>query len=380
MRTLWARAHSRWGAIANPHAKIFDSRSPTPGMTLATEWIFCSICFLSFICESTHKVWYKNLWNWHVNDIWPRPKVTILTLGWKCYLHFVLLVIPDDLICYITMFKKKLFDPLGTHPQCPKVPPLGHDPGDRIKSHLICFVSFICENTHKIWYKNLWNWHGNRNLMIFDLWPHPKVTSLTLGWVLAFCSACHPRRFDIPHDHVWEKKIFDPLGTPSTPKSHPWGQNENPVCYVLYLSFVRTHTKFGIKTFQIEFVVEIKWYLTFWPLPRSGAKKKFDVARPIHVSNSHTKFGWISSYGLGGDSITDRRTEAITISPSFFLKKLEKSPRKRGNISWLSIYLYFAFKKAETCIPLSCVLIFHSFMKSETCIGDSSRRNDHGPK
>ena len=40
----------------------------------------------------------------------------------------------------------------------------------------------------------------------------------------------------------------------------------------------------------------------------------------------------------------------------------------------------FAFKKAETCIPLSCVLIFHSFMKSETCIGDSSRRNDHGPK
>ena len=62
------------------------------------------------------------------------------------------------------------------------------------------------------------------------------------------------------------------------------------------------------------------------------------------------------------------------------LSKLEKSPRKRGNISWLSIYLYFAFKKAETCIPLSCVLIFHSFMKSETCIGDSSRRNDHGPK
>ena len=63
-----------------------------------------------------------------------------------------------------------------------------------------------------------------------------------------------------------------------------------------------------------------------------------------------------------------------------YIYLLEKSPRKRGNISWLSIYLYFAFKKAETCIPLSCVLIFHSFMKSETCIGDSSRRNDHGPK
>ena len=24
--------------------------------------------------------------------------------------------------------------------------------------------------------------------------------------------------------------------------------------------------------------------------------------RPIHVSNSHTKFGWMSSNGLGGDS------------------------------------------------------------------------------
>ena len=41
------------------------------------------------------------------------------------------------------------------------------------------------------------------------------------------------------------------------------------------------------------------------------------VARPIYVSNSHTKYGWILSNGLGGDSITDRRTdrhtEAITI-------------------------------------------------------------------
>ena len=31
------------------------------------------------------------------------------------------------------------------------------------------------------------------------------------------------------------------------------------------------------------------------------------VARPIYVSNSHTKFGRILSDGLGEDSITDRR-------------------------------------------------------------------------
>ena len=36
-----------------------------------------------------------------------------------------------------------------------------------------------------------------------------------------------------------------------------------------------------------------------------GGQKKFDIAHPIHVSNSHTKFGWISSNCLGGDSITE---------------------------------------------------------------------------
>ena len=39
-----------------------------------------------------------------------------------------------------------------------------------------------------------------------------------------------------------------------------------------------------------------------------AGEKKIAVARPIHVSNSHTKFGRISSNGLGGDSITDRWT------------------------------------------------------------------------
>ena len=54
--------------------------------------------------------------------------------------------------------------------------------------------------------------------------------------------------------------------------------------------------------------------------PRGRGKKKCAVAHPIHVSNSHTKFGWISSNGLGGDIVTDGqtdgRTEAIAISPT----------------------------------------------------------------
>ena len=201
----------------------------------------------------------------------------------------------------------------------------------------LCFQSFICENTHKISYKNLWNWHGNRNLMIFDLLPHPKVTSLTLGWKFYLLSLL----LVIPVDLIYHMTMFEKQMTPwappvplsPTPGAWPRDQNENSVWYVLYLSFVRTDTQFGIKIFEIDIIIEIKWYLTFWPLPRApggGAKIKFDVARPIHVSNSHTKFGWISSNGLGGDSITDRRTggrtdgrtdrrtEAITISPSLF--------------------------------------------------------------
>ena len=49
-------------------------------------------------------------------------------------------------------------------------------------------------------------------------------------------------------------------------------------------------------------------------------KNVFAVAHRIHVSNSHTKFSWIWSNGLGGDSVTVRRTEAIAIPHPFFEK------------------------------------------------------------
>ena len=53
--------------------------------------------------------------------------------------------------------------------------------------------------------------------------------------------------------------------------------------------------------------------------PQGAGPKKCAVAHPIHVSNSHTKFGWISSNGLGGDSMTDGGDCNI---PDAFLKKL----------------------------------------------------------
>ena len=51
-----------------------------------------------------------------------------------------------------------------------------------------------------------------------------------------------------------------------------------------------------------------------WPFappqgPRGRGQKVSAIASPIHVSNSHTYFGWISPNGLGGDSVTDGRTE-----------------------------------------------------------------------
>ena len=63
------------------------------------------------------------------------------------------------------------------------------------------------------------------------------------------------------------------------------------------------------------------------PGPQGARPKKFfNVARPIHVSNSRTKFGWISSNCLGGDSITDGQTDermdgGDSNIPFTFLKK-----------------------------------------------------------
>ena len=135
-------------------------------------------------------------------------------------------------------------------PQHPQVPPLGHDPSNRIKI-LFNIISFICENTHKVWYKNLWNWHGIWNLMLFDFWPHPKVTSLTLGWKFYLHSVL------LSSPSIWYAtwpclKFFfltpwaPPAPVSPIPGGWPRGQNENPIWYVLYLSFGRTRTKFGI--------------------------------------------------------------------------------------------------------------------------------------
>ena len=62
----------------------------------------------------------------------------------------------------------------------------------------------------------------------------------------------------------------------------------------MYLSFVRTTTKFVIKIFEIDFfLLKLNDMLPFdlAPGPQGAGPKKIAVACPIHVSNSHTNFG-----------------------------------------------------------------------------------------
>ena len=44
------------------------------------------------------------------------------------------------------------------------------------------------------------------------------------------------------------------------------------------------------KIFEIDFVIEIKWYLTFWPLPRApgGRAKNFFTLRAPFMWVTHT--------------------------------------------------------------------------------------------
>ena len=80
----------------------------------------------------------------------------------------------------------------------------------------------------------------------------------------------------------------------------------------------KTHKAWLKKIFQISFVIDNLMILDLLAPPRGRGKNKGAVARPICVRNSHIKFGWISSNGLGGDSVTDGGHCNI---PDAFLKK-----------------------------------------------------------
>ena len=83
--------------------------------------------------------------------------------------------------------------------------------------------------------------------------------------------------------------------------------------------------------------------------PRGRGQKKCAVARSIYVSNSHTKFGWISSNGLGGASVRDGQTDQWTDRwkdgsdcniPDAFLKKCgDNNNNKKKKTKGILLYL-----------------------------------------
>ena len=147
--------------------------------------------------------------------------------------------------------------------------------------------------------------------MIFDLLTSTQGHQFDprIKILLAFCSACHPRRFDMPHDHVWKKIVWPPWAPPAlqSPNHGAWPrrQNKNPVWYVLYLSFVRIHTKFGIKIFEIDFVIEIN---DIWPFdpslgPQGAGPKKVWLHAPF-MWVTHTPNFRVSTLSLKRNSLT----------------------------------------------------------------------------
>ena len=156
------RICSGWGAIANPHAKIFDPpATPShisehdPGDRMK---ILFDMFYIFYLWEHTPKLGIKIFeidcnWNFMIFDLLTPPQGHKLDTRVKVLLVFCSTHHPATRPCS----EKLNFWPHST------LKPHPWDFGDGAwsrewKSRAICFMSFTCENTHKVWYKNLWNW------------------------------------------------------------------------------------------------------------------------------------------------------------------------------------------------------------------------------
>ena len=145
-----------------------------------------------------HKVWFKNNWNWHCNSD---------------LMIFDLLVPPQGprgrgpkkwcwCMCHTC---KKLVEFLKinffTLPPTPKSHPWGVTQAAKWKSRPICLISFMCEKTHKVWLKNLWNWLCNWNLMILNyIWPFGPSPG---GWGQNKMCRCPPHSCEQLTYQIW---------------------------------------------------------------------------------------------------------------------------------------------------------------------------------
>ena len=117
---------------------------------------------------------------------------------------------------------------------------------------------------------------------------------------------------------------------PQPPKSHPWSMTQAAkwksrlICFISFIC-EKIHKVWCKNLWNWFCNWNLMIFIDIWPFgpspgPQGGGGKKCAVARPIHVSNFRTKFGWISSNGLGGDSLTDRRRR---LQYPRFLKSVE---------------------------------------------------------
>ena len=87
---------------------------------------------------------------------------------------------------------------------------------------------------------------------------------------------------------------------------------------------------------------------------------KCAIAHPMYVSNSRTKTGWISSNGLGGDNITDRRTDGGNNNiPFAFLKK--RGDNNRAHEVSMNEQVVQLSKKLYNCVSFLSFFNDHLF-------------------
>ena len=91
-----------------------------------------------------------------------------------------------------------------------------------------------------------------------NVWPLPKASGGGDPKNCAGACAIHVSNSHTKSGWISEIFFFDP-NPPWYPQVPPLGMTQvpdkNPVWYVIYLSFVRRYTKFGLKTFEIDFVI-----------------------------------------------------------------------------------------------------------------------------
>ena len=162
----------RLGAILIPKLMFLNPSFPKSnpwGMTTATEWNLVNMFSIFYLWDN--KVWYKNR-NLMIFELLTSSKGHQFDHSMKILLTFCSTRHPRRFDTPHDHIWKYLLIPWAH--QRPKVTPWGMTRVTEWKSSLICFVSFICENTHKFGIKifvidmvTKINWY-----LIF--WPHPR--------------------------------------------------------------------------------------------------------------------------------------------------------------------------------------------------------------